>query len=95
MYASPRRILPFKLDFVSRAVRAIKFLAVAVKGYQMLQEEAVMAECPVCGGTVNLGEDTVEGELIPCGECGSELEVTSVNPFTLAEAPKEEEDWGE
>jgi len=54
-----------------------------------------MAECPVCGGTVNLGEDTVEGELIPCGECGSELEVTSIDPVTLAEAPKEEEDWGE
>ena len=49
----------------------------------------------VCGGTVNLGADTVEGELIPCGECGTELEVKGVNPFVLAEAPKEEEDWGE
>ena len=54
-----------------------------------------MAECPVCGGTVNLGADTVEGELIPCSECGSELEVKGVSPFVLAEAPKEEEDWGE
>ena len=32
---------------------------------------------------------------IPCPECGSELEVKQVNPFVLAEAPKEEEDWGE
>ena len=54
-----------------------------------------MPECPVCGGTVNLGDDTVEGELITCAECGSELEVTGVNPLVLAEAPKEEEDWGE
>lgn len=54
-----------------------------------------MAECPVCGGTVNLGDDTVAGELIPCGECGSELEVKGIDPFVLAEAPKEEEDWGE
>ncbi|MBM4261093.1 MAG: lysine biosynthesis protein LysW [Deltaproteobacteria bacterium] len=54
-----------------------------------------MPECPVCGATVTLGDDTVEGELIPCAECGSELEVTGVNPFVLAEAPKEEEDWGE
>ncbi len=54
-----------------------------------------MAECPICGGTINLGDDTVQGELIACADCGSELEVTGVNPFTLAEAPKEEEDWGE
>ncbi len=54
-----------------------------------------MPECPVCGGTVELDKDTVEGELIACADCGSELEVTGVNPFTLAEAPKEEEDWGE
>jgi len=51
-----------------------------------------MAECPVCGGTVNLGDDTVAGELIPCGECGSELEVKAIDPFVLAEAPKEKED---
>lgn len=54
-----------------------------------------MAECPVCGGSVTLGDDTVEGELVPCNECGSDLEVKSVKPLTLAEAPKEEEDWGE
>jgi alpha-aminoadipate carrier protein LysW len=55
----------------------------------------LMPECPVCGATVDLKEDTVEGELIACADCGSELEVTGVNPFTLVEAPKEEEDWGE
>ena len=39
--------------------------------------------------------DTVEGELIECPDCGVELEVTGTNPFTLEEAPQEEEDWGE
>ncbi|MCZ7601553.1 MAG: lysine biosynthesis protein LysW [Melioribacteraceae bacterium] len=54
-----------------------------------------MAECPVCAADIQLPEDTVKGELIECPDCGTELEVTSVNPFTLAEAPSEEEDWGE
>jgi alpha-aminoadipate carrier protein LysW len=54
-----------------------------------------MVECPVCGGAVNLPPDTLQGELIACADCGSELEVTGVDPFVLAEAPKEEEDWGE
>jgi alpha-aminoadipate carrier protein LysW len=39
--------------------------------------------------------DIIEGELISCPECGSELEVIRVNPCELAEAPQEEEDWGE
>ena len=54
-----------------------------------------MAECPVCAGAITLGDDAVEGELVPCNECGSELEVKTVNPLTLSEAPTEEEDWGE
>lgn len=54
-----------------------------------------MVECPVCGGDLKLNENTVKAELLGCPECGTELEVTGVNPFTLAKAPKEEEDWGE
>jgi len=54
-----------------------------------------MPECPVCGANIELENDTVVGELIECPECGSELEVTGVDPFTLIEAPQEEEDWGE
>ena len=54
-----------------------------------------MAECPICGATVKLGDDAVVGELTSCRECGSELEVKDLNPLTLAEAPTEEEDWGE
>ena len=53
------------------------------------------AECPVCAAEVLLMPDVVEGELIVCPECGAELEVINVEPPELAEAPQEEEDWGE
>ncbi len=51
--------------------------------------------CPICDAHVELSDDVIEGELLVCPECGSELEVTSVNPPALEEAPQEEEDWGE
>ncbi|MDH3689122.1 MAG: lysine biosynthesis protein LysW [Gammaproteobacteria bacterium] len=54
-----------------------------------------MAMCPICDGEVSLGSDTVVGELIRCPDCGSELEVTGIDPAVLAEAPEAEEDWGE
>ena len=54
-----------------------------------------MTECPVCGAGIQIPDDTVQGELIECSECGIELEVTGVDPFELSEAPQEEEDWGE
>ena len=54
-----------------------------------------MAECPVCGIDVELQEDTIEGELIECEDCGSELEVTQLSPYALEEAPETDEDWGQ
>ena len=53
------------------------------------------AQCPVCDGDVELADDTVEGELVECPDCGTELEVTSLKPLELAEAPEAEEDWGQ
>lgn len=52
-------------------------------------------ECPVCAAEVEFPDDAVEGELLSCPECGTELEIISVDPPELAEAPQEEEDWGE
>ena len=52
-------------------------------------------ECPVCAGEVGLTEETVISELIDCGECSSELEVITVDPPRLEEAPEVAEDWGE
>ncbi len=54
-----------------------------------------MTECPVCGTELSRDDDTVAGEIMECSGCGSELEVTSIDPFRVAEAPQEEEDWGE
>ena len=55
----------------------------------------INSECPVCAAEVVFPEDAVEGELISCPDCGTELEIVSINPPNLEEAPQEEEDWGE
>ena len=54
-----------------------------------------MVECVVCGAELKLSEDTEINEIIMCEECGSELEVVSLEPPKLDMAPEEEEDWGE
>jgi alpha-aminoadipate/glutamate carrier protein LysW len=55
----------------------------------------ITAECPECGATLTFAAMPVLHELIRCPECGAELEVTRLEPLTLALAPTEEEDWGE
>ncbi len=52
-------------------------------------------ECPECAAEVDLVAGTVVGEIIPCPDCGVELEVLSVEPPAVDLAPEEEEDWGE
>jgi alpha-aminoadipate carrier protein LysW len=54
-----------------------------------------MHECPVCGAELTLADDVVKGELLECDDCGSELEVVSLDPVKLEEAPEAEEDWGQ
>lgn len=54
-----------------------------------------MPECPTCGISIELKDDVVQGELLECADCGTELEVQSLTPVVLVEAPQEEEDWGE
>jgi alpha-aminoadipate/glutamate carrier protein LysW len=56
---------------------------------------APQANCPVCDAVVNLQVDVSEAEVVRCGDCGSDLEVQSLEPPLLAEAPAEEEDWGQ
>ena len=53
------------------------------------------AKCPVCEADVNAASGVMLGELLSCGDCGTELEVTSLNPLALEEAPEVQEDWGE
>ena len=54
-----------------------------------------MSTCPECEATLTIPTDAVEGEIVPCPDCGAELEVVSVAPVTLALAPEVQEDWGE
>ena len=51
--------------------------------------------CPECAADITLADDTLEGEIIQCHDCGVELEVRILNPLQLELAPEEEEDWGE
>jgi len=60
-----------------------------------LKEECPVATCPVCDAELTLADDAVEGELMECDDCGSELEIISLDPVEIAEAPEAEEDWGE
>ena len=60
-----------------------------------LQKENQAMTCPECEGTLNLSDDLIEGEIVPCPDCGAELEVVSTSPVQLQVAPLVEEDWGE
>lgn len=53
------------------------------------------AICVVCEASVNLPDDCREGELVICGDCGTELELICMDPITVEEAPQVQEDWGE
>ena len=54
-----------------------------------------VATCPVCEAEVRISKDPVVAELLVCDACSSPLEVRGLDPVVLAEAPQEEEDWGE
>ncbi len=58
-------------------------------------DEMANAECPECAGAIALTDKTEVGEILSCPDCGSRLEVKSLNPASLTPAPKVEEDWGE
>ncbi len=53
-----------------------------------------MTECPACDASVE-SHNMVLGEVFPCPDCGTELEVQGTDPFAVQPAPKEAEDWGE
>ncbi len=52
-------------------------------------------ECVECGVSLSLPANVMQGEILPCADCGAELEVISLNPLTVDLAPMEMEDWGE
>jgi len=52
-------------------------------------------KCPVCDADVKVADDVMVGELLTCADCGVELEITSLSPLAVEEAPEVQEDWGE
>lgn len=52
-------------------------------------------ECPSCAAPVALARRPLCGEIVRCADCAVELEVISVSPLRVEEAPKVQEDWGE
>ena len=59
-----------------------------------IQTATGTAECPECFGNVELS-DVMQHEIVQCPDCGTDLEVTSIEPLAVETAPEEEEDWGE
>jgi alpha-aminoadipate carrier protein LysW len=51
--------------------------------------------CPTCEADIVVPANVVQNELIACADCGTELEIISLNPLLLELAPDVEEDWGE
>ena len=52
-------------------------------------------ECPECAGPIDIADDVIQGEIVPCASCGVDLEVHATSPVALQTAPDVEEDWGE
>jgi alpha-aminoadipate/glutamate carrier protein LysW len=46
--------------------------------------------CTECGRPVSVPADATPGELVVCDHCGVELEVTSMDPLTVAIFEEEE-----
>ncbi len=52
-------------------------------------------ECPECAGAIAITRTLIRGEIVRCGDCNAELEVTHHAPVRLELAPEVQEDWGE
>ncbi|KAB1198940.1 MULTISPECIES: lysine biosynthesis protein LysW [Haloferax] len=57
--------------------------------------DTITAEDPLSGEEIELPADVEVGEIIDSPATGAELEVVSLDPVILEEAPELEEDWGE
>jgi len=61
----------------------------------MSETTQTTTKCPECDAAITIEAGTLVNEILPCEECGAELEVTGLDPVQLALAPEIEEDWGE
>lgn len=60
-----------------------------------MTEDTITTEDPITGEEIEIPADVEVGEIIDSPITGAELEVVSVDPISLEEAPELEEDWGE
>ena len=60
-----------------------------------MADETITAEDPITGDEIEIPADVEVGEIIDSPITGAELEVVSLEPIALEEAPELEEDWGE
>lgn len=51
--------------------------------------------CPECDARLAIPAQPLMHEILPCGDCGIELEIVALNPLAVETAPEVEEDWGE
>ena len=52
-----------------------------------------MVLCPECETDLDIEEDEVdEGEIVSCTECGTDFEVTTVNPLELTPVSDDEDE---
>jgi len=59
----------------------------------------IKVQCNECGGTIEVPDDALPGEIVSCPDCGTEYEVVSVDAKAgraeLRPAEEVKEDWGE
>lgn len=51
--------------------------------------------CVICDARIDFEYEVELNELIECLDCGTELEVSNINPITIIEVDVDCEDWGE
>jgi len=45
--------------------------------------------CPDCGAEIKKNEEMVVGDILECGECGTEVEILSLDPLKYQELVEE------
>lgn len=60
-----------------------------------MADQTSEVKCLECEAALQMPGECVIGEIVPCGDCGCEMEVASLDPLNLELAPEIEEDWGE
>tara|TARA_Y100000780_G_C13680203_1_gene415752 strand:+ start:465 stop:644 length:180 start_codon:yes stop_codon:yes gene_type:complete len=55
-----------------------------------------LVKCPECDADIKIPDDSIEGEIITCPDCGASFELVKTNEgFNIKPAQVVGEDWGE